>query len=191
MAKILILCSGLKHTQTYISPFIERLEVHLSRNSDCVDIRNIMTFDERTFFEYDQVIFVFLPALDSIPSSTLEIFQKLEGQKKNNTEVYAMIACDEYETEKCDLSEKIIERWCEREHLHYKGSLKIGSVFFIMKTASRFIVSNHIKNFASAILNNEEFYSRVTVLTEKMFMKKANQYWEKEIKRKKKENKQD
>lgn len=184
MSKILIINSSLKHAQDFVEPFVQRLVVHLSRQSECVDVRNTQTFDERTFFEYDQVIFVFFVALDSIPSTTLEIFKKLEGQEKKDTEVYAMIACDEYETEKCDLSQKIIEKWCEREQLCFKGSLKIGSSLFIMKSASRFVVANYIKGFAMAILKNVHIYSRVSMLTENIFMKTANKYWNKEIKRK-------
>lgn len=97
MSKILLLNSGLKHAQAFVDPFLKRLEVHLSSKENCVDVRSAENFDERTFFEYDQVVFLFSIALDSIPSSTLEIFQKLENQSKNHTEIYALIACDEYE----------------------------------------------------------------------------------------------
>lgn len=184
MAKILLISSGLKHAQDLMEPFLRRLEVYLASQSDCVDVRNVSTFDERAFFEYDQVVFIFSTALDSIPSSTLEIFQKLEGQIKNHTEIYALIACDEYEAEKCDLSEKIIKKWCERENLQFKGSLKIGSFLFIMKSASKFVVSNYIKSFATTIIKHGTANLKVTVLTDKIFMKMANKYWNKEIKRK-------
>ncbi|WP_050636699.1 hypothetical protein [Candidatus Stoquefichus sp. SB1] len=188
MAKILLVSSGLKHAQEFVEPFLKRLEVYLSGHDDCViDVRNAANFDERVFFEYDQVVFLLTIALDSIPSSTLEIFEKLENQLKNNTEVYALIACDEYEPEKCNLSEKIIKKWCEKENLQFKGSLKIGSVLFIMKSASKFVVSNYIKSFASAILKHEETHSKVTMLTDKIFMKTANKYWNKEIRKKHKE----
>lgn len=188
MSKILLVSSGLKHAQEFIEPFLKRLEVYLSSHDNCViDVRNASNFDERAFFEYDQVVFLFSIALDSIPSSTLEIFEKLENQLKNKTEVYALIACDEYEPEKCNLSEKIIMKWCEKENLQFKGSLKIGSVLFIMKSASKFVVSNYIKSFASAILKHEETHSKVTMLTDKIFMKMANKYWNKEIRKKHKE----
>lgn len=190
MAKILIINSSLKHAQDFVDPFVQRLLVHLSKEAECVDVRTTNSFDERTFFEYDQVIFAFMTALDSIPSSTLEVFQKLEGQPKNNADVYALIACDEYETEKCDLSQKIIEKWCEKENLHFRGSLKIGSVLFINKSASKFVVANYIKGFAIAILKQAKVYSRVTMLTENIFMKTANKYWNKEIKKKSKEKRQ-
>ena len=188
MAKILLLNSGLKHTQSFMKPFLSRLEVYLDEHCDCLDIRHVSTFDERTFFEYDQVVFLFMVALNSIPSSTLEIFERLESQPKGDTEVYAFIGCDEYEPEKCDISEKVLQNWCRREHLQYKGSLKIGSVFFIMKTISRFVVSNEMKKFAQAIINPQEFYGKTTMLTDRIFMKKANQYWNKEIKKVNKEN---
>lgn len=187
MAKILLLSSGLKHAQEFVEPFLKRLEVYLSSQNHCVDVRNTMTFDERTFFEYDQVVFLFTAALDSIPSSTLEIFQKLENQPKNHTEIYALIACDEYEPEKCDLSEKILEKWCLRENLQFKGSLKIGSVFLVMKTLGRYVVANYIKNFAEAITKHQDIHSQITLLSEKIFMKKANKYWNKEIHKKQKE----
>lgn len=191
MAKILLLSSGLKHAQDLVEPFLKRLEVYLSSQSDCVDVRNTTTFDARTFFEYDQVVFIFSTALDSIPSSTLEIFQQLENQPKNHTEVYALIACDEYEAEKCNLSEKIIEKWCQRENLPFQGSLKIGSFLFIMKSASKFVVSNYIKSFAGAILKHEHVSLKVSMLTDKIFMKMVNKYWNKEIKKKHKEKMKD
>jgi len=187
LAKILIVSSGLKHAQEFVKPFLKRLVVHLKENCDCLDLRNAATFDERTFFEYDQVIFIFFSFLDSFPSSTLEIFERLENQPKNHTEIYALIACDEYEAEKCHLPEKILNRWCIREDLRYKGSLKIGSALVIMETASKFVVSNYIKNFAKAVLKHEKIDLKVTMLTDRIFMKKANQYWYKEIKKKYKE----
>lgn len=186
MAKILLLSSGLKHAQEFVDPFLKRLEVYLNAQKNWVDVRNAESFDERAFFEYDQVVFLFFTALDSIPSSTLEIFEKLESQNKNNTEIYVLIGCDEYEAEKCDLSEKIIKKWCERENLVFKGSLKIGSGLFIMKSASKFVVSNYIKNFAAAILKHENVNLKVTMLTDKIFMKMANKYWNKEIHKKQK-----
>ena len=45
-----------------------------------------------------------------------------------------------------------------------------------MKSASKFVVSNYIKSFASAILKHESIDSQV-----------ANKYWNKEIQRKHKE----
>ena len=183
MAKILLLNSGLKHTQTVMKPFLSRLEGYLNEHCDYLDIRYASQFDERTFFQYDQVVFLFQVALNSIPSSTLEIFERLEKQPKGHVEVYALIGCDEYEPEKCDLSEKIIQNWCQREHLKYKGSLKIGSIFFIMNTLSRFVVSNEMKKLAQAIIHHQEFYGKTTMLTDRIFMKKANQYWNKEIKK--------
>lgn len=183
LAKILLLNSGLKHTQTFMKPFLSRLEVYLDDRCDCLDVRYVSTFDERTFFQYDQVIFLFFIALDSIPSSTLEIFERLESQPKGLTEIYALIACDEYEPEKCDISEKILQNWCQREQLHYKGSLKIGSALFIMKTISRFVVSNEMKRLSDAIIHHQDFYSKTTMLTDRIFMKKANQYWNKEVKK--------
>lgn len=49
MAKVLLIHSGLKHTQDTVEPFFKRLEVHLQNHCDCLDVRNILTFDERTF----------------------------------------------------------------------------------------------------------------------------------------------
>lgn len=187
MSKILLISSSLKHAQDFMNPYIKRLEVYLTSKCDCLDVRSANNFDERAFFEYDQVVFVFFTALDSIPSSTLEIFEKLENQPKNKTQIYTVIACDEYEPEKCDLSEKIIANWCQKEGLTFKGSLKIGSGLFIMKSASRFIVSNYIKNFASAILQRKSIHLKISMLTEKIFMKTANKYWDKEIRKKHKE----
>ncbi|MEG0592571.1 MAG: hypothetical protein RR512_04610 [Coprobacillus sp.] len=187
MSKILLISSSLKHAQDFMDPFLRRLEVYLSAKSDCVDVRSAGNFDERAFFEYDQVVFVFFTALDSIPSSTLEIFEKLENQTKHKTQVYAVIACDEYEAEKCNLSEKIVANWCQKEGMNFKGSLKIGSGLFIMKSASRFIVSNYIKTFAAAILDRKSIHLKVTMLTENIFMKTANKYWNKEIRKKHKE----
>jgi len=191
MSKVLLLSSGLKHTQEFTDPFLRRLEVYLSSYLDCVDVRNILTFDERTFFEYDKVVFLFMTAMDCIPSSTLEIFQKLEKQNVNKVDIYALIACDEYETEKCDVSEKILQKWCEKKDYRFKGSLKIGSTLIIMKSTSKYIVSNYIKKFAQAIMNNQEAHLRVTVLTEKRFLKRANKYWYKQVKKTKKEKAKD
>ena len=187
MSKILLLSSGLINAQKTMQPFLERLEVYLEPQADCVDVRNTETFDERTFFEYDQVIFIFSCALNSIPSTTLEIFKKLESQEKNHTEIYALIACDEYEAENCNLSEKIMKQWCKSQQLVFKGSLKIGSSLFIMHGASGLVVSNYIKNFAHAIIEHQDVCLKVSMLTDKVFMKKANSYWHKEIKKKQKE----
>lgn len=187
MSKILLLCSGLRHTSHYVQPFLKRLEVYLGSKCDCLDVRNAVTFDERTFFEYDQVIFIFTTAMNTIPSSTLEIFQKLETQIKKETEIYALIGCDEYEPEKCNLSEKILEKWCEKEGLIYKGALKVGSVLFIMNGSSKYIVSNYIKNFSLSVIKHEYVHLQISMLSDKIFMKKANQYWNKEIHKKQKE----
>lgn len=186
MSKVLLLSSGLKHSQNFTDPFLKRLEVYLSSHLDCVDVRNIVTFDERTFFEYDKVVFIFMTAMDCIPSSTLEIFQKLENQISHEIDIYTVIACDEFETEKCDLSERIMKKWCEKKNYHFKGSLKIGSALVIMKATSKYVVSNYIKRFANAIMKGEESYLKITVLTEKRFLKKANHYWYKQIKKTKK-----
>ena len=80
------------------------------------------------------MILTFFNSLDCVPSSMLEIFQRLEGQMDHHPEIYALIACDEYEPEKCDLSEKVIQCWCKRENVEYQGALKIGSARFIMNT---------------------------------------------------------
>ncbi|MCI9093508.1 MAG: hypothetical protein HFF36_06945 [Coprobacillus sp.] len=186
MSKILLLSSGLKHAQEFTAPLLKRLEVYLSTQSHCVDVRNILTFDERTFFEYDQVVFIFMTAMDSIPSSTLEIFQKLENQEKPKTQIYTLIACDEYETEKCDLAERIVQKWCDKEHLEYMGSLKVGSILFIMKKPSKFVVSNYIKKFSELIIKKEKSALKISTLTEKRFLKTANRYWDKQIKKTKK-----
>lgn len=192
MAKVLLIHSGLKHTQDTVEPFFKRLEVHLQNHCDCLDVRNILTFDERTFFEYDQVIFIFSIAMNCIPSSTLEIFEKLENHPKNkNTEVYALIACDEFEPEKCQLSEMVMKRWCEKENLQFKGSLKIGSHLFIMKTISRYVVANYIKTFVEAIIKHKNVQLQVTMLTDRIFMKTANKYWNKEIQKKQKQKMKD
>ncbi len=183
MDKVLLIFSGLENSKQYVNPFLKYLEVYLEKKNVCVDTRDLNTFDERTFFEYNQVIFVFMTTLDSVPSSMLEIFKKLESQDKSHAEVYALIACDEYESEKCDLSEKIIKNWCCRENVKYKGSLKIGSTLFIMRTVCKFIVANEIKKFVSSICKHENVSLNVTLLNESMFMKKANKYWDKEIRK--------
>ena len=68
MAKILLISSGLKHAQDFVEPFLKRLEVYLTSKADCecIDVRRAETFDERTFFEYDQVVFLF--STDIVPS---------------------------------------------------------------------------------------------------------------------------
>ena len=101
MSKILILSSGLVNNHQYLLPFIQRLESYLKKSCDLVDIRHVKNFDERTFFEYDQIVFVFMIAMNSIPSTTLEIFEKIEEYKNSNQEVYALMLTDEYECEKC------------------------------------------------------------------------------------------
>lgn len=187
MSKTLLINASLKHACDFVEPFLHRLEVYLDKQGeDVVDVRDYDTFDERTFFEYDHVVFVFMTSLNMLPSSMLEILNKLEGQTKQ-TKVYSLIVCDEYETEKCDLSQKILEKWCEKENCLYQGTLKIGSGLFIMKTTVRFIVSNHIQSLAKAIKNDEDYLSQVTVPTMSHFMRNANRYWTNEIKKKQKE----
>lgn len=185
MSRILILSSGLANSHQYVTPFIERLEVYLKKSSDFVDIRNVKNFDERTFFEYDQVVFVFMCAMNSIPSSTLEIFEKLENSPKDNTEVYALILSDEYECEKCDYAHKVVENWCLREGLNMKGTLKIGSSLVIMQSVHKFVTSNRIKQFADAIIAHEDSSLKDTLFSQTTFLTKANQFWNREIKNEK------
>ena len=52
-----------------------------------------------------------------------------------------------------------------------------------MKTISRFVVSNEMKRLSDAIIHHQDFYSKTTMLTDRIFMKKANQYWNKEVKK--------
>ncbi|MCD7894616.1 MAG: hypothetical protein LUG60_13095 [Erysipelotrichaceae bacterium] len=151
-----------------------------------MDIRHIDNFDERTFFAYDKVVFCFFVALNSIPSTTLEIFQKLESSSKT-AHIYALAICDEFECEKCDTSLKIIKNWCLHENLEYKGDMRIGSCLTIMKTNNRFIVCNQIKKFAHAIINDQDTHLSITLPNEKSFFKNANKYWSKEIKKKHKQ----
>lgn len=187
MSKILMVSSGLKHSHSYIEPYLKRLNVYLTERDATVDIRNAMTFDERTFFSYDQIIFVFMNNMDCIPSSTLEIFQKLEDQKKNNQEVYAVIICDEYEPEKCNISEKILKKWCEKENLIFKGTLKIGSGLIIMKSVSKFAVSSILLKFSSKVIEHQDVNMKFTLFSLKKFLKKGNNYWFSEMKKKRKE----
>ena len=186
MNKILLINTSLKHGCQFVEPFLHRLEVYLSKSDCVIDVRDASNFDERTFFEYNTVVFVFFTSLNMLPSTMLEVLNKLEGQTQR-IHVYSMIVCDEYETEKCDLSEKIIQQWSLKEHCSYQGTLKIGSGLFIMQTASRFIVANHIQDMAKKILNQEAYFSQVTVLTMNKFMRVANRYWTSEIKKKQKE----
>jgi hypothetical protein len=186
MNKILILESGLKHSSQVLEPYLKRLHVFLSEGNQIVDIRNPLTFDERTFFSYDQVIFVFQSTLDSIPSSVLEIFERLETASKNHQEIYSIILCDEYEPEKCTISARIIKKWCDREALIYKGTLNIGASLLMMNKR-RFVVANALKKFSKKIIQHEEVKMHLTYGTLSNFMKKGNLYWEKQIKKKQKE----
>ena len=183
MSKILILSSGLPKSHQYVVPFIERLHIYLKKSCDFVDIRNVTNFDERTFFNYDQIVFVFMLAMNSIPSSTLEILNKLEGYTKNNQEVYGFILTDEYECEKCDYAHKVLKNWCDREQLNIKGTLKIGSALVIMNGSHKFVTSNRIKQFAECISHHEESALTDTLFSEKSFLAKGNQFWNKEIKK--------
>lgn len=181
MSKILMVTSGLKHTQSFLEPYTRRLNSFLTRKGATVDIRTAQTFDERTFFSYDQVIFVFINTLESIPSSTLEIFEKLENQKKTNQEIYAMIVCDEYEPEKCNHSKRIIEKWCEKENLLFKGSFHLGSGLVIMKSPRRFSVVSQIEKFASKIILHQDVQMSFTLFSLNGFIRLANQYWHYEM----------
>ena len=183
MSKILILSSGLVNSHQYITPFVERLEVHLKKSSDFVDIRNVKNFDERTFFEYNQVVFVFMVAMNSIPSTTLEIFEKVKNFKHDKQEIYALLLTDEFECEKCDYAHKVIKNWCLREGLIMKGTLKIASSLVIMNSSHKFVTSNRIKQFANAIINHEETSLTDTFFSQTTFLAKANQFWSKEIKK--------
>lgn len=40
-----------------------------------------------------------------------------------------------------------------------------------------------MKRLSDAIIHHQDFYSKTTMLTDRIFMKKANQYWNKEIKK--------
>lgn len=183
MSKVLILNSGLSETHQYVVPFITRLESHLRKTSEVVDIRNITNFDERTFFEYDQIVFVFMLAMNSIPSSTLEILNKLEACAKNNQEVYAFILTDEFECEKCDYAHKVLKNWCNREQLNMKGTLKIGSSLVIMQSTHKYVTSNRLKQFAECICKHEECKLTDTLFYQTTFLNKANHFWKKESKK--------
>lgn len=183
MSKVLVLSSGLLKSHQYLSPFITRLESHLRKHNEVVDIRNITSFDERTFFEYDQVVFVFMVAMHSIPSTTLEIFEKLENCKMSHAEVYALIATDEFECEKCDYAHKVLMNWCQKAGLKMMGTLKIGSAFVIMQSSHKYVTSNRIKQFAECISNHEECKLTDTLFYQTTFLNKANHFWKKEAKK--------
>ncbi len=186
MSKVLLISSGLKHSQDFSDIYVKKLAKYLEKKCDVLDIRHTDNFDERTFFAYDKVVFCFFVALNSIPSSTLEIFQKLESQSKS-AHIYTLVICDEFECEKCDTSLKIMQNWCEHENLEYKGDIRIGSCLSIMKTNNRFVVCNQIKKFAHAIIKDQDIHLSITLPNEKAFLKTANKYWSKEIKKKHKE----
>lgn len=187
MSKVLIINSGLKHTDSYLEPYIKRLNVFLKKRQAVVDIRDILSFDERTFFSYDQIIFVFMNTLESIPSTMLEVFYKLETQKKDHQEVYAMIICDEYEPEKCDHSKKIIKKWCEKEGLQFKGSFHLGSGLIIMKSFRKYGAVAQIEKFATQICKHQEVNMSFTLFSLNSFIKMGNYYWQSEMNKKKKE----
>lgn len=191
MAKRLLISSGLEGTKEYVKPFLNRLFIYLSKHCSVVDIRDINTFDERSFFEYDQVVFVFFIALDSIPSSTLEIFKKLEGYDKKDTQIYTMALCDEYEPEKCNLAVRTIKQWCIKENMKYMGALKIGAALYLLNDTSRLVVANKIQEFAGAMIQERSIELKVSMLSQKKFLKQANKYWYKGIKKNVKNHKKD
>ena len=182
MNKILILYSGLKESQMFMNPYIDYLRSYLDVDHQYIDIRDSQSFDPRSLFEYNQLILVFMTTMNSVPSTTLEIFDKLESIDQPQLEVYAMIACDEYEPEKCSLSQRIVQNWCHRQKFQYKGCLCIGSALFILQTYCKFLVANNIKKFSNVIHENQEATLQVSLLNERTFMKHANKYWKKEIK---------
>ena len=63
-----------------------------------------------------------------------------------------------------------------------KGTLKIGSSLVIMNSSHKYVTSNRIKQFASAIINHEEASLTDTLFSQTSFLTKANQFWIKEIK---------
>lgn len=187
MSKILMVTSSLKHANDYLEPYTKRLDVFLKKKNAIVDIRDASSFDERIFFSYDQVIFVFVNTLGGVPSSMLELFQKLENQPKNHQEIYSMIICDEYEPETCDSSMKIIRKWCEKEDLVFKGSFHLGSGFVIMKSMRKYGVVAQIEKFANKILKHQDVFMQFTLFTLNNFIKMGNYYWQVEMNKKKKE----
>lgn len=189
MDRVLLINSGLKHSSIYVDPYLRKLKIFLEEEGNIVDVRNILSFDERTVFCYDVVIFLFLNTVDSIPSSTLEIFDKLESIELKEQLIYSIVLCDEYETEKCDISDKIVELWCKRRDIQYKGCLKIASVMVINKTIQRFPVTTMLKNASKTISNHQQLNSKITLLTLKNYLKVANKYWIKQAKKRQKEMK--
>lgn len=187
MDRVLVINSGLKHSMMYVEPYLKRLNVYLNEEDIIVDVRNIMSFDERTVFAYDTIVFFFLATVDSLPSTTLEIFEKLENIKMDHQNIYSIILCDEYETENCDISEKIVSLWAKRKELNYKGSLKIGSSLVILKTIQKYPVCTYLKMASKTIANKDDLDLKITLITLKSFMKKANRFWVKQMIKKQKE----
>lgn len=187
MSKILLISSGLKHTDEFVEPYIKRICSYLHKHNVVVDVRNMKSFDERTFFSYDQVVFVFMNALDSVPSSTLELFERISLTEKNHQEIYAMIICDEFEIEKCDHSKKIIKKWCEKENLLFKGTFQLGAGLIIMKSLRKYTVTMMIEKFVDKIINHQEVFMSLTVFSLNGFIKDGNRYWRNEMKKKRKE----
>lgn len=187
MSKVLLVSSGLKHTHEFVEPYIKRIYSYLNKKGSVVDLRDTASFDERTFFSYDQVIFVFMNALDSIPSSTLEIFERISKAETNHQEIYAMIVCDEYEPEKCDHSKKIIKKWCEKENLQFKGSFHLGAGLIIMQSLRKFTVTMMIEKFVNKIINHQDVKINLTVFSLNSFIKDGNRYWHNEMKKKRRE----
>lgn len=181
MAKILILSSGLRHADEMIMPLIEHLKAYLIGGSEFVDVRPSDTLRASSFAQYDKVIFAYPIALDTIPSSLLDIFKDLEAVPCKKADIYVLSCCDEYEPHHCQHSDRVVMNWCKSNHLSYRGSLNVGALYVMSQNVNQLVLYSYLKKMAVAILKDQDIDLEVTVFSLNSFMKNANRYWEKEI----------
>ena len=180
MNKVLVISSSLRKACRYVDPFVNKLEVFLNKKCQ-VDVRSAYGLDIRIINDYDTIVFAFINASNLIPSSTLELFDDISKFTNHSQNIYTLICNDEYEIDRCDYSERVVEIFCDQYNLNYKGSLKIGSCFIINRMQYGLVLTGHIKRFATAIIENKEVDIHYTYTSKKQFMKDANRYWHKLI----------
>lgn len=176
MSKVLIISSSLRNACSHVDLFIDKLSVFLKKKC-YVDVRSAYGLDISIINDYDTVVFAFSNAANMIPSSTLELFDDLNHVTNSSQNIYIMICNDEYETDKCDYSERVVEIFCDQYNFNYKGSLKIGSSFIIHHMQYGLVLTNRIKQFATAIIDNKDISISFTYSNINHFIKIANRYW--------------
>ncbi len=186
---VLVLKASLKHAGATMDLFCDKLNVFFDKRCNIDSkVENSVTFDPGTLRNYDAIVFAYTLTTGSIPSTLLEFFDRIEGVRTKDLNIYTMAFCEEYEPKVCQHSNEVVAFWAQRHGYHYRGSFNIGSYFVITRSPALFVVTNYLQMFSNIVKNGQECNQEVSALTKKSFLSQGNRYWKKQIRKERHKN---